>query len=105
MCVISVLRKTKLLIPLTKSQGAADRHIGCAQHDRPSTGGGGEGWPAALTKRGGIFLFGWPAFNSCIPVTRQQNYCWSGSRLGEFEETSERLTPTNVAAAWNGVGA
>jgi hypothetical protein len=34
-----------------KIKGAADRHIGCAQHDRPSTGGGGKGWPVATISR------------------------------------------------------
>jgi hypothetical protein len=65
MCVIRVLRKTKYLRTLAKSKGAADRHIGCAQHDRPSTGGGGKGWPAALTKRDGIFCSAWAGFNGC----------------------------------------
>jgi hypothetical protein len=38
------------------------------------------------------------------PATGEQNICRSGSRVGEIDETSERLTPTNVAAAWNGLG-
>src|SRR5580704_18468734 len=64
-------------------------------------GEGGKGWPAALSKRDRLICSGWSA---AAPATRQQNICRSGSRLGEFEETSERLTPTNVAAALNGLG-
>jgi hypothetical protein len=37
-------------------------------------------------------------------ATREQNICRSRSRVGEIDETSERLTPTNVAAALNGLG-
>src|SRR5579872_3444772 len=33
-----------------KNKGAADRHIGCAQLGRPSTGGGGKGWPVRHNK-------------------------------------------------------
>ena len=53
-------------------------------------------------RRHSLFRFGQRPTGA--PATRQQNYCRSGSRLGEFEETSERLTPTNVAAALNGLG-
>ena len=35
-----------------KDSGAADRSVGCAQNDRPSTGGGGKGWPVAWINRG-----------------------------------------------------
>src|ERR1700731_4246101 len=41
-----------------KRRGAADRHTGCPQHDRPSTGGGGKGWPAALSKRDRLICSG-----------------------------------------------
>src|ERR1700722_16778905 len=82
-----------------KSQGGADRHIGCPQRDRPSTGGGGKGWPAALTKRDRLICSAGQR-----PGNTPEEFCRSGSRLGEFEETSERLTPTNVAAALNGLG-
>jgi hypothetical protein len=37
-------------------------------------------------------------------ATRQKNICRFGSRLGEIQETSERLTQTNVAVALNGLG-
>jgi hypothetical protein len=38
------------------------------------------------------------------PATHQQNFSRYRSRLGENQETSERLSQTNVAAALNGLG-
>jgi len=44
----------------TKSQGAADRHIGCAQHDRPSTGGGGKDGRPPYQSATAMFVPLWP---------------------------------------------
>src|SRR5580693_10633185 len=92
---------TGLKMTDSKSQGAADRHIGCAQHDRPSTGGGGkDGRPPCQSATAVFVPFGRRLRTGNTPA----KFCRSGSRLGEKQETSERLSQTNVAAALNGLG-